>query len=280
MKTTLTDRTDDPIIISLKSELELLRYQLVRLAIRSLPQETDLYNALICRCETKAQFYQWQHDAIAAVIGIAAPDAQGRAHCPLCKEGRQSWGSYDDVGYAVPDGLKRHLLGEGKSAQCSILKVVFDLAQDRMRPKFDEEERREHEANNARRRTERLYQIDPSSPAKLIDDLHSLRGARNPEQLKWAETRLRMLGFESDLSGNVMTYRLPHAEFIILADPRELGTIEVRIYPCTPTGKPSRLAAWTRFPLPDPWKNDLPVKFKKLLEDAIISLPSRRGVRR
>ena len=177
----------------------------------------------------------------------------------------------------MPDGLKRHLLGEGKSAQCSIMKIVFDIAQDRMRPKFDEEERREHKANDARRRTERLYQIDPTSPAKLIDDFFSFRGPRNPEQLKWAETRLRMLGFESDLSDNVITYRLPRAEFIILADPRELGTIEVHIYPCTPTGKPSRLAARARFQLPDPWKNDLPAKFKKLLEDAIISLPSRRG---
>lgn len=51
-----------------------------------------------------------------------------RALCPLCKQGAQ--GTRDLKGYAVPDGLRRHLLGELNSRQCVVFGAAEAIARD------------------------------------------------------------------------------------------------------------------------------------------------------
>ena len=89
---------------------------------------------------------------------------------------------------------------------------------------------------------------------------------------------MRTLGFESDLNGNVMAYRLPHPEFTILADPREPGKIAFHIFDRSPEGKPRRTRKhrpneW--FDLRDDWKKDVPAKFKNMVEGACNRLRDR-----
>jgi hypothetical protein len=53
-----------------------------------------------------------------------------RAICPLCRQGAQ--GTRDVQGYAVPDGLRRHLLGELNSTQCFVFAAAESIARDRI----------------------------------------------------------------------------------------------------------------------------------------------------
>jgi len=134
-------------------------------------------------------------------------------------------------GFALPEGLRRHLIGWGGAArQCDVFKTLLWMARDYLRPKFDEEQRRKHEAHAIRRQTERVFLVDPTKPPALIDDGFYSEEPRNPEQMAAAEERLRVLGFEFDRRDNVIAYRLPHPEFVILADPRRPKSINFGVF--------------------------------------------------
>lgn len=278
------DDQRDPEIARLENELETVRYNLIGLAAKLVPDE--LGHALIrghFDCETQAQFLNWERDTIDKIIAAAERDDKGRALCPLCKEGRERWGWGDggESGWALPSGLQTHLLGEGRTTQCPVFDAALKLANDRMRPKIEKEEQRKREAREARRQTERVFLIDPTKPPELIDDIRSWHEHRGAEQLEWAEARLRTLGFEFDLNGNVMAYRLPHPEFVILADPREQKKIMVRIF--AGEGKPRLKTSYHRntgqrheeFELRDHWTRDLPARFKDMVEDGCNKLRDR-----
>jgi hypothetical protein len=76
--------------------------------------------------------YQWLGTAIDHVIAQTRPipgQSTPRAYCPLCGEGAQSLViGYD--GYALPDGLRRHLGGMGNARSCRVMDVVRTLARD------------------------------------------------------------------------------------------------------------------------------------------------------
>lgn len=96
------------------------------------------------------QLETWRHAALAAAMKNAQvrPGAEmgdprwPRALCPLCRQGAQ--GARDVRGFAVPAGLRRHLLGELNSQQCPIFRAaeaialenIFDIAQGRPQPNW------------------------------------------------------------------------------------------------------------------------------------------------
>jgi hypothetical protein len=82
------------------------------------------------------QLAVWRDDAAQVIIKeawIRPGEEMGdprwpRAICPLCRRGAQ--GTRDVKGYAVPAGLRRHLLGELNSRQCPVFAAAESIARD------------------------------------------------------------------------------------------------------------------------------------------------------
>ncbi|WP_176080816.1 hypothetical protein [Paraburkholderia tropica] len=84
---------------------------------------------------------EWKAKTVEAVLAdaIVRPGEEmgdprwPRALCPLCREGAQ--GARDVRGFAVPTGLKRHLLGELNSRQCDVFAAAVAIARESIRSK-------------------------------------------------------------------------------------------------------------------------------------------------
>jgi hypothetical protein len=87
-------------------------------------------------CDDFDQFDEWRQKTAAAIIKNAwvRPGSEmgdprwPRAICPLCRGGAQS--VPDVQGFAVPAGLRRHLLGELNSRQCPVFAAAEQIAQE------------------------------------------------------------------------------------------------------------------------------------------------------
>lgn len=85
------------------------------------------------------QLREWRESAAEKVLAAAwvrpgeeMGDARWpRALCPLCGDGAQ--GARDVRGFAVPEGLRRHLLGELNSRQCRVFGAAEGIARDSVR---------------------------------------------------------------------------------------------------------------------------------------------------
>src|SRR5690606_25671652 len=81
-----------------------------------------------------------------------------RALCPLCNRGSDS--PYVE-GYALPEGLRRHLMGRGNTHRCIVMETVSKLAYEHWHERFGEAELRARQAEQdvlvERRRTETVY---------------------------------------------------------------------------------------------------------------------------
>ncbi|RQQ08387.1 hypothetical protein DF161_29135 [Burkholderia stagnalis] len=92
----------------------------------------------------------WRRATLAAVLDnaqVRPGEEMGdprwpRALCPLCRQGAQ--GTRDVRGYAVPEGLRRHLLGELNSLPCPVFRAaeaialenIYDIQQGRPQPNW------------------------------------------------------------------------------------------------------------------------------------------------
>jgi hypothetical protein len=92
------------------------------------------------KCKSRSEADQWKERLVEGVIAraeILSPQDGSRwgprAYCPLCGHG--SSGPYDR-GFAVPDGLERHLMGRYNSVGCLPLSPVLGMARDYWRPIF------------------------------------------------------------------------------------------------------------------------------------------------
>jgi len=96
------------------------------------PQAREIFDGMY-RLETPRDVYDWFEGAMKQVIDLAEPflakDGRTgmplghRARCPLC--GESSNDRYNpDNGFAFPEGLLRHLLGERKANQCGVAREV------------------------------------------------------------------------------------------------------------------------------------------------------------
>lgn len=114
------ESTDDR-IRRLEDELYRARRTILDLLPPDIKEVVDRFWHL----KTRREAHDW-HTAVAdAVIALPWPFAEEtrysgtRAYCPLCKSGTSS--PYEE-GFKLPDGLRKHLLGEGThiNAMCFV----------------------------------------------------------------------------------------------------------------------------------------------------------------
>jgi hypothetical protein len=219
--------------------------------------------------KTRPDYYRWQRETIEAIVAMALPDPkashfQNRARCPLCNRSGDVYGS----GFTLPIGLERHLEGFGNVSQCPATEAAFKNARNSKRDEFDDAEKVEREGLQQRKTTERVVLIDPTQPPLLFDEHLWTTKPRSPEQLATAEQRLRDLGFEIEINGNVVAYRLVNDEWLVLADPRAAGRIDFAVFNQSGKKRKRRMLGRDKFYLLDSWSADLPGKFRKRLHES------------
>jgi hypothetical protein len=74
---------------------------------------------------------EWQRALIELALQMAEGEARGfyserRAACPLCREPGVSLHG----GFRLPDGMRRHLEGSGRSRRCAVMHAAFELARE------------------------------------------------------------------------------------------------------------------------------------------------------
>jgi hypothetical protein len=267
----------DERIRRLEEELYIARHDIVEL----MPcQMKDLLTSYYS-CETSMEFWRWKHDIAERIASMTEPDPEAasfgyfgdRAYCPLCKSG--SRGPYDR-GFALPNGLTSHLLGQGNTHHCPVTHAAFENAHHSLRDKLAASAEAERRKEEERRRTERVFLIDPSSPPKLFDEHLFGEKRRSPEELAAAEERLRGLDFRVEVDQNVVAYKFPYEHYLVLADPRKAGRIEFRVFNNEGTKRRTARRSET-FYLLDTWSNNLAEKFKDRLSQACMLLaPQQR----
>jgi hypothetical protein len=224
-------------------------------------------------------FGAWQRTVLSRVIDIAECRAMpgdlrtgslsARAACPLCRDTPDGWG-YRPDGYALPEGLERHLTGWGNMRKCPVMDALNSLAIDATRESIKETDRSEAVRYAARRRNETIYLIDPTLEPKLIDEGWHWVRPRNAEELLAAEKRLRTLGFQREVDGNVVAYRLRRSPYAVLADPRTSGKLSFHVY--DERHKIQKWGSGASFYMPDSWRHDLAGKFEVRFKEAIAKI--------
>lgn len=84
------------------------------------------------RLGSRSAAWGWLREAAEQVIEAAEPhvdpvDRSERACCPLCGKSAHSFYS-SDKGFAYPNGLRLHLLGENRAHQCVVTKAALEQA--------------------------------------------------------------------------------------------------------------------------------------------------------
>lgn len=221
--------------------------------------------------ESSKESYRWQHMVAQKIVTHAIPlESEGRrGNCPLC--GRGSMSPYEQ-GFALPEGLSRHLTGYGNTIPCRVMVVVMSLAHNLWREKFSESDRiaeiAEQELLKERRKTEMLYQTELNGKPHLYDE-NTYGEQRDEASLLATETRLTLLNFSKTVENNVTRYIRNDEQFTVYADPRRIGHITFRVYKkYSPAFKGTvRPCAW--FDLQDRFKNDLSGLYMKALNKAL-----------
>jgi hypothetical protein len=178
----------------------------------------------------------------------------------------------------LPEGLRRHLVGYGKTAQCSIIFAARSLAgtawNDRALPR------------SANAPTEPAYgqasvlgepEIEERDDSRLPDEvaLTDARPVDGPRSLAWAEQRLLNFGFQKidvDAAKDyVKTVTHEQGRFVVHADPRHARRIAFSISRAFPAdhGRPKILR---RFNVSDFWVSHL--REKVLLHVDAVALPA------
>jgi len=245
---------------------ELMRFR--ERVLRMLPD--DLYMLLnsYTKCRSIEDFIAWREDVVGQIIPRAKllppqPDGGGpRGICPLCDHGGDS--PWHD-GYALPRGLRQHLLGEGNVYYCVMTNAAFSRAINDLQDSFSAAAKAKQQRENQRRRTEPLFLVDRLSPPKAWEE--DLWGAspRSAEELAFAAQRLDELGFEVQVHENVISYVFDDEPLVVLADPRMAGRIVFRVFNTRASRKRRNPP---EFYILDAWKRDIRIKFAARLESA------------
>lgn len=95
-------------------------------------------------CESRDQSQEWDVSAAQLVISAATAKPANemgeylstapRAFCPLCGKGTQN--PYGGEGFAIPEGLARHLHGSNHAGQCKVFSAALALADEVFLHKF------------------------------------------------------------------------------------------------------------------------------------------------
>lgn len=126
-----------------------------------------------------------------------------------------------------------------------------------------------------RRDTEALFVLGPHQPGKLLDE--GIYAPRDPDDLQWVIDRLQELGFQPVKEERRQAWILPYGDYVLYADPRTTGSIDIRVYRQDPSPqsktKKSRSAGYPigHFRFQDAWKHDLHKKLTDRVEAVILS---------
>ena len=266
----------DERIRRLEDDLYVARHTILEL----LPEPAQEILTSFLERNTPRERLSWEHDiveeitALAVKIEGAASYWQPRAYCPLC--GRGTTWAYSE-GFTLPEGLRRHLTGWGKAQQCTVMGAAIKLAQSswqRTRSElWNEMEQEEELARQQRRATEPQFQIALEGLPLLIDEgIDSYQPTRTTEQMEFAESRLRELGFARHEDGLVRSFRREIGDLILYADPRRAGRIDFRVFR---KGARARDAHHSQdFSIPDRWVNRLEEKLIDAARSTFDSGPS------
>jgi hypothetical protein len=93
------------------------------------------------KCDNKDNAWGWAESTSGKIADLAYarpaaemgdfPSNSPRASCPLC--GGDSEAVAQGIsGFAVPDGLKRHLLGSHTAKQCEVFSAALELCRERL----------------------------------------------------------------------------------------------------------------------------------------------------
>jgi hypothetical protein len=262
-------------IKKLESELYMTRLKLLSIV----PEKFHEIFRSYCSCETRESTYHWYDDAAERIIDLSVPLSpehgsywRPRAYCPLCGDGSQS--PYDE-GFALPEGLRRHLTGWGNSRQCVVTEAAFEIARTHFHEKFsaaEQAERTQHHIKHAERlQTESLLRIGPTQEPELMNEGSFLMPPRDLSEMAAAEARLLQLGFVKSEDGRVVQYYLDTDSHGVYADPRRKTEIQFNVYkkPFPKKIRRDRINRAKYFTLKDSWKNDLKGKFEARLSKAL-----------
>jgi hypothetical protein len=263
----------DTLIRELKEQLWMARYTL----LGTLSEDSRRLLTSYRDCKTREESWRWLDGVAEVIVETARPLPETvqswggeRGMCPLCGEGSDS---YYEQGFKLPEGLRRHLVGYGRTRQCIFTETAHKLALDDWFERFHEaEENQRVERENKkrqRRSTETTYQVDPFGPPKLLEeDVYSVEGIRTPEQMLFVKKRLEDLGLEKRLESNVETWVDDRANWVVYADPRQSGRIDFTVWKKPlPKRRPVNSYKYRigSFHLLDSWKNDLKKKYEARL---------------
>jgi hypothetical protein len=263
----------------LEDDLYVARLAIIHLA----PDEFHSLLESYYSCRTREDTYQWPGAVADAVIDLAVPILDNphahlfgpRAYCPLCRGGASGY----SPGFTIPEGLRRHLIGFGKTHECPVMEAARVIARNAWESKLERGELEQQQRGNAelveRRKNETLYRVDPSTALVLLEE--GLSFLDKPRQLsdgegglKWAEQRLFALGFTINVDGREKSYtRRSDDELIVYADLRMAGEIRFRVYQDR-GGKANRrtVPGYHTFKIQDRWKNNLNAKVQDGIQAA------------
>lgn len=264
------DRISKERIKKLEEDLWIARYTILNLFTGKLRELLDSY----CRYESRPRFDEWENMIAEGLLEHVTilpfhPEwGHERAYCPFCGMGSQ--GPYDH-GFAIPEGLRRHITGYGNTRKCSVVEQISYLAREHWDKKFSEKEKIEKQEKEQvleeRRAKEALFLLGPDMEPKLIDEAEYLwEPHRDAAQLNWAESRLKDLGIQKIIDGRIISYLYKDGDLCIYANPTRQKSIEFHAYrmPFKKRSSPR----YHRYVLPDRFKNDLKAKFDNFVLEA------------
>lgn len=141
-------KTTSPLIVNrYEQELYKLRSDLymARLAIIELmPADVQSILTSYYSCNSREETVRWVHSTAEKIVELAdarpseemgdGRNLSPRAFCPLC--GQESSTPFMLRGFAIPEGLLRHLLGSHNSHQCNVFKAAEALGREYLAEKF------------------------------------------------------------------------------------------------------------------------------------------------
>lgn len=269
---------DERAFLRLKAELQTAREAVLEMLS---PQLQALFDDFYS-CQSRAEISELLVKIAEALIANADRDAHEErllgiryAKCPLCRRGA---GSSPFQAFVIPEGLRRHLQGDSNAHTCAVMETIRLWAREIGNQKFSALEREQWEAEqkekDRRRQTETLYVVSPFGEAELVDERGcSGSEVRGTDGLSWAESRLRLLGFDQQVAGSLISWIDEREECFVYADPRCDGRINFEVW-AKPLPKKINSRSKSRYSkgyffLLDPWVNDLMAKYEKRLLEVL-----------
>ena len=130
----------EPTARRLREKLYMARETIIRLMG---PEISDILTSYF-HCSSEEETRMWRYVTAARIVACthSRPPAEmgdygsstPRSVCPLC--GGSAVNPFGICGFAVPVGLKRHLLGSHNSDQCSIFEAADALAREYRHRKY------------------------------------------------------------------------------------------------------------------------------------------------